>query len=98
LKNFLPEELIKRYYPAWNNRILLEGTTECFYCWATSEIIDLLNPFFKAYKLTLYDYHTDNTNEVGYCTIIRLVNTLPTMRIQVTSQENTKGTWNQFRM
>jgi hypothetical protein len=96
LKTFLPTELMKRSYPAWDTRILPQGSFECLYCWATPEIIDLLNPFFVAYKLTFYDYHTDHTNEVGDCTIIRLMNTVSTTRIQATSQANIKGSWDQL--
>ncbi|CAF1566549.1 unnamed protein product [Adineta steineri] len=96
LKTFLSAELMKRFYPAWNTRHAPQGTFECIYCWATPEIVDLLNPFFMAYKLTFYDYHADHSNKVGDCTLIRLLNTVPTMGIQVTSQWDAKGTWDQL--
>ena len=96
LKTFLSEDLMQRFYPAWNKRILPQGTFECLYCWATPEIIDLLNPFFKAYKLTFYDYHSGISNEVGDCTLIRLLDTVSTVRIQVTSQSDVKGSWDQL--
>ena len=96
LETFLPEEIMKRSYPAWSNRILPQGSFECLYCWATPEIIDLLNPFFTAYKLTFYDYHADYTNELGDCTLNRLLDTVSSMRVQATSQSNSKGTWNKL--
>jgi len=96
LRQFLPVELMEQFYPAWNTRILPQGSLECLYCWATPEIIDLLKPFFLAYKLTFFDYHTDHTSDVGDCTAIRLLDTIPTLRIQATSQANTKGTWQQM--